>query len=30
MQLNWVVNELWNLDTKLSRKKLHETFYEKL
>jgi len=25
-----VVNELWNLDEKLSKKKLHEMFYEKL
>ena len=25
-----VVNELWSLDTKLSKKKLHEMFYEKL
>jgi len=25
-----VVNELWNLDEKLSRKKLHEVFYNKL
>ena len=25
-----VVNELWGLDEKLSRKKLHEVFYNKL
>jgi len=25
-----VVNELWSLDAKLSKKKLHEMFYEKL
>jgi len=25
-----VVNELWNLNTKLSRKKLHELFYDRL
>jgi hypothetical protein len=25
-----VVNELWDLDEKLSRKKLHEVFYNKL